>query len=147
MDSGASIWAPWVEKQNKLAQLLVTVFAARGNFGAQLVAANDSIWRVGEADGHGVLHMSLLHCHPGIALLQLRCLEHSFGAEGLRSLGSWQRGEGIRRPSHPQEAHLWRKGKATDLEDQHSGPELLGHCCGEGPDQDARGPAVERGPL
>ena len=88
MDSGAPIWAAWVEKQNKLAQIPVTVFAARGNLGAQLVAANDSIGRVGEADGHGVLHWSLLHCHPGIALLQLWGLEHSFNAEGLRSLGS-----------------------------------------------------------
>lgn len=91
LDLAAPTWAPWIEKQNKLAQLPVAVFAAGRSPRAQQVPANDSIWRAGEADSHGVPLLCLLCCCPGITHLQLCCLEHSFGVEGFRGLGSWQK--------------------------------------------------------
>lgn len=67
----APTWAPWVEKENKSAQLQVTMSAARGNPGAQKVAANDGIGRAGEADSQGAPGMSLLRCCPGFAHFEL----------------------------------------------------------------------------
>lgn len=105
LDLATPTCTPWVEKKNKLAQPPVAVFAVRGKPDAQQVAANDSIGRAGETDGQSVLHLSLLCCCPALTQLQLRCLEHSFGVEGLRSPGSWRRGEGLRRPC-PWETQL-----------------------------------------
>lgn len=94
----APTWGPWVEKENKLAQLPVTVFASRGGPGAQQVAAHHSMWRADQADSHCVLRLGLCHCYPGVAQLHLCSLEHNFGAQGLRSLGAWWR-DGISRSS------------------------------------------------
>lgn len=135
----APTWAPRVENENKLAQLPVTVFAARGKPGAQPVAANDGIGRAGDLDGHCFPLLSRPHCRPGISHLQLRCREHGFGAESLRSLGPWRRGEALRRPvtsGNPAP----EKQKAAGLDVQPSLPELLGHRCGEEPGQDRTGP-------
>ena len=46
-------------------------------------------------------------------------------------VGSWQRGEGIKRASRLQEAQLWRNGKATGPEGHPSAPELLDSAVGK----------------
>lgn len=101
LDLPAPTWAPRVEKENKFAQLPVILLSARGDPGPHQVAANDSVGRAGDADGHGVLRLSLLHRCPVLAHIRLRYLEHSFGVAVLRCLGSWQRGEGIGRSRCP----------------------------------------------